>query len=52
MRALDFSDGSSLVAVFMSVMGGKRTIFDPAGNYLTTTGSTTASKAAVSELEI
>ncbi len=48
---LDFSDGSSHVAVFMPVTGGKLTILDPAGNYLTKTGSTIASKAAVSELD-
>ena len=48
---LDFSDGSSHVAVFMPVTGGKLTILDPAGNYLTKTGSTIASKAAASELD-
>lgn len=48
---LDFSDGSSHVAVFMPVAGGKLTILDPAGNYLTKTGSTIASKAAASELD-
>lgn len=48
---LDFSDGSSHVTVFMPVSGGKLTILDPAGNYLTKTGSTIASKTATSEIE-
>jgi len=47
----DFSDGSGHIAVFMPVSGGKLTILDPAGNYLTSTYSNIASKAAASELE-
>ncbi len=48
---IDFSDGSGHIAVFMPVSGGQLTILDPAGNYLTSTYSTIASKAAASELE-
>jgi hypothetical protein len=46
-----FSDGSSHVAVFMPVTGGKLTILDPSGNYLTAAGSSIAQKAASAELE-
>ncbi len=48
---LDFSDGSSHVAVFMPVTGGKLTILDPAGNYLTTTDSSITQNAAAAELQ-
>jgi len=48
---LKFADGTGHISVFMPVSGGKVTIFDPAGNYLTKSGSTIASKAAYSELD-
>ncbi|MCX6648183.1 MAG: hypothetical protein NTV61_02170 [Candidatus Bathyarchaeota archaeon] len=37
---MKFSDGSGHISVFMPVSGGKITILDPAGNYLTSTSST------------
>ncbi len=48
---MKFADGSGHVAVFMPVSGGKVTILDPAGNYLTSTYSTIAAKAAATELD-
>jgi len=51
LASIDFSDGSGHIAVFMPVSGGKLAILDPAGNYLTSTSSNIASKAAASELE-
>jgi hypothetical protein len=51
LAVLQFSDGSGHVAVFMPIQGGKVTIFDPAGNYLTTSGYSLSSKSAASELE-
>jgi hypothetical protein len=48
---LNFSDSTSHVSVFMPVTGGKLTILDPAGNYLTKSSSNIASQAAASELE-
>jgi chaperonin cofactor prefoldin len=48
---MDFEDGSGHVAVFMPDSGGVLTILDPAGNYLTKTGSSIDYKGAASELE-
>jgi len=47
---MDFSNGSEHVAVFMPVSGGKLTILDPAGNYLTSTSPTITAKVAATEL--
>ena len=46
-----FSDETSHVAVFQPVSGGKLTILDPAGNYLTSESSTIRGKDAASELD-
>jgi hypothetical protein len=48
---LKFSDGNGHICVFMPVSGGKVTIFDPSGNYLTKNGSTITSKDAYPEME-
>jgi len=45
-----FSDETSHVAVFQPVSGGKLTILDPAGNYLTSESSTIRGKDASPEL--
>jgi len=50
MAHIDFSDGSSHLAVFLPVEGGELCIIDPAGNYLTMSGGSITSNAALSEL--